>query len=87
MNGRRTLMCAGMPALMLLVQPLPVGFAHNPSLSQETPGHKDLTSTRPRAAGGCWLASRHSPGIPGYPDINNTGNKPFGRWARSSATR
>jgi hypothetical protein len=40
MNGRRTLMCAGMPALMLLVQPLPVGFAHNPSLSRAAPGHK-----------------------------------------------
>jgi hypothetical protein len=40
MNGRRMLMCPGMPALMLLVQLLPVGIAHNPSLSREAPGHK-----------------------------------------------
>ena len=40
MNGRRMLMCLDMPALMLLVQPLLVGFAHNPSLSQEASGHK-----------------------------------------------
>jgi hypothetical protein len=40
MNGRRSLMCPGMPVPMLLVQPLPVGFAHNPSLSRAAPGHK-----------------------------------------------
>ena len=40
MNGRRMLMCPDMPALMLLVQPLPVGFAHVPSLSREAAGHK-----------------------------------------------
>ena len=40
MNGRRMLMCPGMPARMLLVQALPVGFANNPSLSREVPGHK-----------------------------------------------
>ena len=33
MNGRRILMCPDMPTLMLLVQALPVGFAHNPRLS------------------------------------------------------
>ena len=40
MNGRRMLMCPSMPALMLLVQPLLVGFAHNKSLSPEAPGHR-----------------------------------------------
>jgi hypothetical protein len=35
MNGRRMLMCPNMPALMLLVQALPVGFAHNPSVSRK----------------------------------------------------
>ena len=35
MNGRRMLMCPDMPALMLLAQALPVGFAHNPSFSRE----------------------------------------------------
>ena len=40
MNERRMLIYAGTPALMLLVQALPVGFAHNPGLSREVPGHK-----------------------------------------------
>ena len=30
MNGRRMLICPDKLALMLLVQPLPVGLAHNP---------------------------------------------------------
>jgi hypothetical protein len=34
------LMRPGLPALMLLVQALPVGFAHNPSVSREAPGYK-----------------------------------------------
>ena len=35
MNERRMLMCPGMPAPMIVVQPLLVGFAHNSSLSRE----------------------------------------------------
>ena len=35
MNGRRMLMCPNMPALMPLVQELPVRFAHNPSVSRK----------------------------------------------------
>jgi len=37
MNGRRMLMCPGMPALMLLLQAFCVVFAHNASFSQEVP--------------------------------------------------
>jgi hypothetical protein len=40
MNGRRMLICPDKLALMLLVQALPVGFAHNQSFSWESPGHK-----------------------------------------------
>lgn len=40
MNERRMLMCPGMPAPMIVVQPLLVGFAHNSSLSREASGHK-----------------------------------------------
>lgn len=40
MNGRRMLMGPGVPALMLLAQALPVGFAHHPSLSREASAYK-----------------------------------------------
>jgi hypothetical protein len=45
MNERRMLICPDKLALILLVQALPVGFAHNPSLSWESAGHK--TCQRP----------------------------------------
>jgi hypothetical protein len=49
------LMRPDMPALMLLVQTLPVGFAHNPSLSQEAPdirpeSNRDSNSSNQRQA-------------------------------------
>jgi hypothetical protein len=44
MNRRRVLMRPDMPALTLLVQALPISFAHNPSLSRETPDI-NLTAT------------------------------------------
>ena len=48
------LMRPDMPVLMLLVQTLPVGFAHNPSLSQEAPdirpdSNRDSNSSKPTA--------------------------------------
>ena len=53
MNGRRMLICPDKLALMLLVQPLPVGFAHNPSLSWESAEHKacQRPDSTTRAAG------------------------------------
>ena len=45
MNGRCMLICPGKLALMRIVQALPVGFAHHPSLLRENAGHK--TCQRP----------------------------------------
>jgi hypothetical protein len=45
MNERRMLICPDKLALILLVQALPLDFAHNPSLSRESAGHK--TCQRP----------------------------------------